>query len=147
MARFFRNLLTALKYLFLQGLVEIILVVFLEYLDIKVLMDFSKGNLLIENIQGVVWEISMKTIIFSLVYIPLFIALSSLLSNKKLSNSFLYVVINGVLSILLSIVFLLFLRQIAFPEVLNLLIVTLSSSILILVAAIIINGTKPTELV
>ena len=72
MAKFFQYVLVALKYLIMQGFVEIILIVLFEYLGIKVLMDFSRANLLIENVQGVAWEISMKTIMFSFIYIPLF---------------------------------------------------------------------------
>jgi len=142
MTNFFHYLLLGLKYLIIQGLVEIFLIVLLEYLGVKVLIDFSKANLLIENVQGVAWEISMKTIMFSLVYIPLFIATLVLISRKKVKSNFLYGNINGILSIFLSIVFLLLLRKVAFSEVLNLLIVTLSSSILILIAIKIINRTN-----
>lgn len=142
MAKFFQNLLTALKYLLIQGLFEILLIVLFEYAGIKVLTDFSKANLLIENIQGISWEISMKTIMFSLVYIPLFMAASALLIKSEVNRSFLYGIINGTLSILLSIVFLLLLRKADFSDVSNLLFATLLSSVLILVIVKIRNNPK-----
>jgi len=142
MANFFQNLLTALKYLLIQGLFEILLIVLFEYTGIKVLTDFSKANLLIENIQGISWEISMKTIMFSLVYIPLFMAASALLIKSEVNRSFLYGIINGTLSILLSIVFLLLLRKADFSDVSNLLFATLLSSVLILVIVKIRNNPK-----
>lgn len=142
MGKFFQNLLTALKYLLIQGLFEIAIIVFFEYVGIKVLTDFSKNNLLIENIQGVAWEISMKTVMFSFAYIPLFIAASALLRKKGAKDIFLYGIINGVISILLSIVFLLFLRQATLSDVSNLLIATLLSSVLILVTIKIVSNSK-----
>ncbi len=145
MTRFFQYLLIALKYLLMQGLVEIILIVLFEYLGIKVLIDFSRANLFIENVQGVAWEISMKTIMFSFIYLPLFIVVSTLLWWRKLKNHLVYSFINVLLSLLLSLIFLLLLRQVDFSAVFNLLIVTLLSSVLILIITKIINSNTPRQ--
>jgi len=71
-----KYLFEGLKYLIIQGILEVIVIVLLEYSGFKVLLDFSKSNLLIENIAGVAWAISMKTAIFSLIYLPLFVLIS-----------------------------------------------------------------------
>ena len=134
MKRFFKYLFTGFKYLLIQGFIEIVVIVALEYLGIKVLSHFSKTNLFIENVQGVAWEISMKTIMFSFVYIPVFIGVCALLGWKKGVSSFVYGVTNALLMFLFSILFLFFLRHAVFSEVLNILIVTVFSSIIILVA-------------
>ena len=78
-----RYLFIGLKYLLIQGVVEIVLILGIEYLGVKVLSDFSKANSILENIEGVSWEIVMKTLMFSIIYIPFFIWICVLLDWKK----------------------------------------------------------------
>lgn len=128
---FFKYLFTGLKYLILQGIIEIIIIVISEYLGFKVLLDFSKSNLLIENIEGVAWAISMKTAIFSLIYLPLFAVISSLLTWKKLGGNFIFSIVNALLSeALLLTLFLL--KHLSFVEMLPPLISTLVASLIII---------------
>jgi hypothetical protein len=94
-------------YIVFQGLVEIVLITFMEYFGVDVLLDFSLSNLFIENVQGVAWAISMKMIMFSIVYIPLFLMIGMFFFKNKFSNPF-YGIVNGILcATLLSVLFLL----------------------------------------
>lgn len=50
---FLRYFVTGLKYLIIQGIIEIVIIVLLEYLGFNALLDFSRSNLFVENIEGV----------------------------------------------------------------------------------------------
>ena len=127
-----RYLFIGLKYLLIQGVVEIVLILGIEYLGVKVLSDFSKANSILENIEGVSWEIVMKTLMFSIIYIPFFIWICVLLDWKKSKVNFRYSIVNTFLNLFLAVIFLVFLRKADISEVRNLLIVTVLASVLIL---------------
>ena len=126
-----RYLFIGLKYLLIQGVVEIVLILGIEYLGVKVLSDFSKANSILENIEGVSWEIVMKTLMFSIIYIPFFIWICVLLDWKKSKVNFRYSIVNTFLNLFLAVIFLVFLRKADISEVRNLLIVTVLASVLI----------------
>ena len=126
-----RYLFIGLKYLLIQGVVEIVLILGIEYLGVKVLSDFSKANSILENIEGVSWEIVMKTLMFSILYIPFFIWICVLLDWKKSKVNFRYSIVNTFLNLFLAVIFLVFLRKADISEVRNLLIVTVLASVLI----------------
>lgn len=128
---FLRYFVTGLKYLIIQGIIEIVIIVLLEYLGFNALLDFSRSNLFVENIEGVAWAISMKTAIFSLIYLPLFAVISFLLAWKKVTSKFKFSIINALLSIaLLLILFLL--KHLNFSEMLPPLMSTLIASLIII---------------
>jgi hypothetical protein len=133
MKAIFENLLTGMKYLISQGLLEIIIILILEYLRFGVLSDIStKNNLLIENIQGIAWGISMKTVIFSIIYLPLFVVINFLLAWRKLRSTFAQSIVNTILNI--ALLFALFLlKRKDFMEILPLLTATLIASLIIIV--------------
>ena len=126
-----RYLFIGLKYLLIQGVVEIVLILGIEYLGVKVLSDFSKANSILENIEGVSWEIVIKTLMFSIIYIPFFIWICVLLDWKKSKVNFRYSIVNTFLNLFLAVIFLVFLRKADISEVRNLLIVTVLASVLI----------------
>lgn len=140
MKAFFKYLLNGLKYLIIQGITEIVVIVILEYVGLRVLSDFSRANLFIENVESVAWSIGMKIAMFCLFYLPLFVGMSALLSRKSIINSFKYSIINAVINILLFMVYFI-LRSADFSEVLNLFIATLLASAII-IAIVKIRGNK-----
>jgi hypothetical protein len=142
MKAFIKYLLNSLKYLAIQGLSEIVVIVILEYAGLRVLSDFSRANLFVENVEDVAWSIGMKTAMFGLFYLPLFIGISALLSRKIIINSFKYSIINAVINIFLFIVYFI-LRSAEFSEVLNLFIATLLASAIIIALLKIRENKKP----
>ncbi len=80
---FFIKLLKGLKYWCIQGVVEFIIILCLEYLGFGVLNEFSKHNLFIENAQFIIWIIAYKTIVLSGFYLFLFLILSYTFKRVK----------------------------------------------------------------
>jgi hypothetical protein len=107
MKAFLKYLFTGFKYLLLQGVAEIVMILALEYMGFQAMLDFSKSNLLIENIEGIAWAISMKTVIFSLLYLPLFIIISYWLTRNKMACTLSFSIVNALLSSLLLVTLLL----------------------------------------
>ncbi|RFM32359.1 hypothetical protein [Chitinophaga silvisoli] len=127
-----KKLFAGFKYLIFQGAIEILLIITMEYLGINTLADFSKSNLLIENIEGVAWAIAMKTIIFSLLYLPLFLIIISLLSGKKTINASTLSIVNAILSVFLLLVLFL-IKRLELSEMLFPLVATLIAALIIIV--------------
>jgi hypothetical protein len=141
MKEIYKYLLNGLKYLVIQGITEIVLIVTLEYSGFKILTDFSSTNLFIENIEAVVWSISMKTAMFCLFYLPLFVGISALLTWKNITNILKYSIINAFLNALLFMVYFA-LRNANFSEIANLFIATLLASTLIIITVKVMENKK-----
>ena len=131
MKTFFRYFLTGVKYLLLQATLEVVLVVVLEYLGVNVLADFSNSNLFVENIEGVLWAISMKTIFLSVLYLPIFVLLCYLIVRKTLITKLITSIVNLLLNLMLLITFLL-LKNLEFVEILSVITFTLIASLIII---------------
>ena len=131
MKTFFKYLFTGFKYLFLQTIIEIILIIILEYLGFNPLLDFSKSNLLIENIEGVTWAISMKTIIFCVMFLPLFIIIKYIMAWKNIKSNIMDSIINATLNATLLLTLYL-LKHLDVAEILRPLIPTVMASLVII---------------
>jgi hypothetical protein len=131
----FRYLFIGLIYLIAQGIIEMIVIIVLEQLGVKVLEDFSSGNLLTENIEGVIWSISMKMAIFSIAYLPLLAIVSFLLNRQNKNNHQIFSILNLVLSEALLLTLSL-LKHLDLTKMYPVLLVTLIASIIIMLVAI-----------
>jgi hypothetical protein len=132
MQTFLKYLFIGFKYLFFQAIIEIILIITLEYLGFNPLLDFSKSNLLIQNIEGVTWAISMKTIIFCILYLPLFILISNIMAWKNIKSNLMYSIINAILNAALLLTLFL-LKHLDIAEIFRPLIPTVIASLTIII--------------
>jgi len=106
-------------------------IVILEYLGFNALLEFSKSNLFVENIEGVTWAISIKTAIFSFIYLPLFVIINFLLAWRKHTGNLIFSTINALLSVLLLLILFL-LKHLNLSEMLPPLVSTLIASLIII---------------
>jgi hypothetical protein len=118
-----------LKYLIIQGIIEILVILLFEYAGLKVLGWFSRSSLFIENVEGIAWSIGMKSAMFSIIYVPLFV----ILSRRAIIS---YSLINLGLNSILYIIYIFILRKASFSEVLPLSIATVLSSLIIVIASL-----------
>ena len=132
MKMFFKYLLTGLKYLIIQSSFEIVIIVIGEYFGFKVLPDFSKNNLFVENVEGVAWAISMKAAIFSLIYLPLFAIICYLWAGTELKTKLMFGIVNALLDVTLLTILVL-LKHLDFQEGLPPFVSTVIASLIIIV--------------
>jgi hypothetical protein len=94
---FFKYLFTSVKYLLVQGIIEIIVITILEYLGFNALslVDFSISNLFTDNIQSISWLIAIKTLLFGLAYLVLFVVACYVLHKKQSLNRFIFSILNS----------------------------------------------------
>jgi hypothetical protein len=94
---FFKYLFTSVKYLLVQGIIEIIVITILEYLGFNALslVDFSISNLFTDNIQSISWLIAIKTMLFGLAYLVLFVVACYVLNKKQSLNRFIFSILNS----------------------------------------------------
>ena len=133
MRALFKYLLNGLKYLVVQGIAEIGIVLVMVYLGInfEAMVYASTTGLFIENVQGVAWNIGMKTAVYGLFYVPLFAGISALLTWMNITDNLRYSVVNLFLSVLLFAVNS-SLRDADHSEVSNLFIATILASVIII---------------
>lgn len=102
-----KNISTALVFWIVQNVVETIVVLILGYIGFDVMGEFCKNCLLIENIEGAAWGMGIKSLIFLLPYILLFVIISyvPLFNNNQsnIKNAFLNAVISCLIIILIGI--------------------------------------------
>ena len=93
METFFKYLFNGIKFWIIQGVVEIFVIIILEYSGVKVLMYFSRNELFIENFQGIASIIIYKTIVLSWIYVLCFL-LFSYVSKERIKYAYFNVVLS-----------------------------------------------------
>jgi len=96
--KFLRHIWKAIKYWIAQNLIEIFIILFLGYLGLDVMGNFSEQTLFIESLQSVALGIGIKTALFIIPYSLLFYVLSKSNVFIKVKNPFKYSLLNLILS-------------------------------------------------
>lgn len=126
-----QTIFTPLKLWITQNIVEILVILVLGYLGFDVMKEFCKECLLIENIEGTAWEIGFKSLVLLLPYIILFKAINLISYFKIKPSNIKTALLNGIVSFLM-IFSIGLLKPNDFRDILQPLLATIISSILII---------------